>query len=152
MTYSVPFVHLVGLVLPMNPFREEIRAVIAARERKSGYTMSRMTGMRVGDIRQSFGQMRSIANLTCESMLWCGLTAGQFSQSYILHSAPTTRKKRGETTTIKSTTTKLQQTVQEQSAPEHQMLAQPSSEPPSETSSKPSSEPSILEQDVGGEV
>jgi hypothetical protein len=44
-----------------------------------------MPGLSIGDIRQSFQQLRVLgAALNCDSVLWNGQTAGSFALEYLI--------------------------------------------------------------------
>lgn len=57
-------------------------------------SVSRITNMTVGDVRQCFYQMRNTPNLTSSTVLWCGVTAGQFALAYLLQTANSTSRRR----------------------------------------------------------
>ena len=56
--------------------------------------LSRVTSMTVGDVRQCFQQMRNTADLRSSTVLWCGITAGQFALLYLLQTAHSSSRRR----------------------------------------------------------
>lgn len=60
-------------------------------------SLSRIQGMTVGDVRQCFSQMRDMPNLTSNTTLWCGMTAGNFAFQYLVNTAGSSRRKLGTT-------------------------------------------------------
>jgi len=50
--------------------------------------------MSVGDVRQCFLQMRNTADLKSSTILWCGITAGQFALAYLLQTTNSTARRR----------------------------------------------------------
>lgn len=57
-------------------------------------SVSRVTNMTVGDVRQCFQQMRNTPDLTSSTVLWCGVTAGQFALAYLLQTANSSSRRR----------------------------------------------------------
>ena len=55
---------------------------------------TQINNMSVGDVRQCFQQMRNTPNLTSSTVLWCGITAGQFALAYLLQTAQSSAKRR----------------------------------------------------------
>ena len=55
---------------------------------------SRFNSMTVGDVRQCFQQMRSTPDLRSSTVLWCGITAGQFALAYLLQTAHSSSRRR----------------------------------------------------------
>lgn len=46
---------------------------------------SKMPGLSIGDVRQSFQQLRVLgSSLNCDSVLWNGQTAGAFALEYLI--------------------------------------------------------------------
>lgn len=84
--------------MTMDPFADHPRN--SAQETRSlnekKYSMSRLFGIRVGDIRQTFGQMRIFRTLNKHTMLWYGITVGEFCLAYVLHNARSAVDKRKE--------------------------------------------------------
>lgn len=66
---------------------------------KSSRSLSRMDSMTVGDVRQCFSQMRSTFYLSSNTILWCGLTAGEFALQYLINTSGLSRKKRTRAST-----------------------------------------------------
>ena len=71
----------------MNPFQHKSTPVCATPHTKTartkhGRSLSRIHGMTVGDVRQCFTQMRKTPDLTSNTTLWCGITAGNFALRY----------------------------------------------------------------------
>ena len=55
------------------------------RHRKRKGIQSKIPGLSIGDVRQSFQQLRVLgANLHCDSVLWNGQTAGAFALEYLI--------------------------------------------------------------------
>lgn len=50
--------------------------------------------MTVGDVRQCFSQMRNTPNLSSNTTLWCGITAGNFALRYLVSTVGSSRKKK----------------------------------------------------------
>lgn len=77
----------------MNPFCDtpQAKKVPCRSETKS---LSRIPNMTVGDVRHCFSQMRNTMSLTTRTILWCGITAGEFALQYLASSSSTSRKKR----------------------------------------------------------
>ena len=61
---------------------------------KKAQSLSRIQNMTVGDVRQCFSEMRSTHNLASCTVLWCGLTAGQFALQYLVNTTGSSRKRR----------------------------------------------------------
>ncbi len=90
----------------MNPFTEELRyyprhtPVSLTTEstpltsNKHSHSLSRIQNMTVGDVRQCFSEMRNTENLSSFTVLWCGLTAGQFALQYLVNTTGASRKRR----------------------------------------------------------
>jgi hypothetical protein len=57
-------------------------------------TPSRISDMSVGDVRHCFSQIRSTTMLSSSTILWCGMTAGEFALQYLTQNMVTTRKKK----------------------------------------------------------
>lgn len=55
---------------------------------------SKVTNMSVGDVRQCFQQMRNTPDLRSSTVLWCGVTAGQFALAYLLQTAHSSSRRR----------------------------------------------------------
>ncbi len=56
-----------------------------SRKVKYGGIMSKIPNMTIGDVRQSFVQLRMLANsVSSTTVLWNGMTAGKFSILYIV--------------------------------------------------------------------
>jgi hypothetical protein len=53
-----------------------------------------LSNMSVGDVRQCFLQMRNTADLKSSTILWCGITAGQFALAYLLQTTNSTARRR----------------------------------------------------------
>jgi hypothetical protein len=66
-------------------------AVVPTAARK---TPSKISDMTVGDVRHCFAQIRSNARLASSSILWCGMSAGDFALQYILHHTFMSKKKK----------------------------------------------------------
>lgn len=66
-----------------GPSRTEFLSQQQARPRK---TKSRILDYSVGDIRYCFSFLRNCKNLTVNTTLWTGITAGQFAVQYLLTS------------------------------------------------------------------
>jgi hypothetical protein len=56
--------------------------------------VSRINNMTVGDVRQCFQQMRNTPDLKSSTVLWCGVTAGQFALAYLLQTTNSTSRRR----------------------------------------------------------
>ena len=82
----------------MNPFQDkastEWPVVKESRRPKNARSLSRIHGMTVGDVRQCFSQMRSTPNLSSNTTLWCGITAGNFALHYLVNTAGAARKRK----------------------------------------------------------
>ena len=63
-------------------------------QEKAKKSLSRIDNMTVGDVRQCFSQMRAAAHLTSSTILWCGMSAGDFALQYLISTVGTSRKKR----------------------------------------------------------
>lgn len=65
--------------------------------RPNAKSLSRIDGMTVGDVRQCFSQMRTCYDLSANTTLWCGITAGEFALAYLVNTVGSSRKKRTST-------------------------------------------------------
>lgn len=75
--------------IPGHPPSSLNRVVTATRR-----SLSRISNMTVGDVRHCFSQIRSTVPLMTSTVLWCGLTAGEFALQYLVHTVGISRKKR----------------------------------------------------------
>jgi hypothetical protein len=89
----------------MNPFEDHRRipassamANVASTpkslSRPNAKSLSRIEGMTVGDVRQCFSQIRTCYDLSANTTLWCGITAGEFALAYLVNTVGSSRKKR----------------------------------------------------------
>lgn len=85
-------------VIKMNPFQDKASTqwpiAQESRRPKNARSLSRIHGMTVGDVRQCFSQMRSTPNLSSNTTLWCGITAGNFALHYLVNTAGAARKRK----------------------------------------------------------
>ena len=55
---------------------------------------SKIPGLSIGDVRQSFQQLRVLGgSLSCDSVLWNGQTAGSFALEYLIRTYEQKRRK-----------------------------------------------------------
>ena len=55
------------------------------KQKKRKGIESKIPGLSIGDVRQSFQQLRVLGNtLNCDSVLWNGQTAGRFALEYLI--------------------------------------------------------------------
>ncbi len=88
----------------MNPFEDHRRrtppsstmaaSTVKRAPRPNAKSLSRIEGMTVGDVRQCFLQMRTCSQLSSNTTLWCGITAGEFALAYLVNTVSGSRKKR----------------------------------------------------------
>lgn len=80
----------------MNPFQDKPQTQYSiardSQRPKHARSLSRIHGMTVGDVRQCFSQMRNSPNLSSNTTLWCGITAGNFALHYVVNTAGAVRK------------------------------------------------------------
>lgn len=83
-----------------NPFAENEKSeshaltIFAPEPLSAQKNASKLNNMTVGDVRQCFQQMRNTPDLRSSTVLWCGLTAGQFALAYLLQTAHSSSRRR----------------------------------------------------------
>lgn len=78
--------------LPFLDVKKELPRRVSASPVSRSF--SRISNMTVGDVRHCFAQMRARDELSASTVLWCGMTAGEFALQYLIHTTGIARKKK----------------------------------------------------------